>query len=121
MEFRIETASPEQRRPKPTDENSLGFGKLYSDHMFTMRWTSDDGWGEPTVKPFANLELSPASLVLHYGQTIFEGLKAYRNRAGTVNLFRAADNAKRFNPLRRAPRSSGSRSRHLHRSHRATA
>ena len=73
MEFRIETASPEQRRPKPTDESSLGFGKIYSDHMFTMRWTSDGGWGEPTVKPFANLELSPASLVLHYGQTIFEG------------------------------------------------
>ncbi|MDD9982675.1 MAG: aminotransferase class IV, partial [Gammaproteobacteria bacterium] len=97
MDFRIETASPEQRRPKPTDENSLGFGKIYSDHMFTMRWTSDGGWGEPTVTPFANLDLSPASLVLHYGQTIFEGLKAYRNRKGTVNLFRAADNCARFN------------------------
>ena len=88
---------PEQRRAKPTDENSLGFGKIYSDHMFTMRWSSDGGWGEPTVRPFANLELSPASLVLHYGQTIFEGLKAYRNQGGTVNLFRAADNAERFN------------------------
>ena len=61
MDFRIETVPPEQRRPKPTDENSLGFGKIYSDHMFTMRWTSHGGWGEPTVKPFANLELSPAS------------------------------------------------------------
>ena len=97
MDFRIETVPPEQRRPKPTDENSLGFGKIYSDHMFTMRWTSDGGWGEPAVKPFANLDLSPASLVLHYGQTIFEGLKAYRNRKGTVNLFRAADNCARFN------------------------
>ena len=97
MDFRIETVSPGQRRPKPTDENSLGFGKIYSDHMFTMRWTSDGGWGEPTIRPFANLELSPASLVLHYGQTIFEGLKAYRNQKGTVNLFRAADNGARFN------------------------
>ena len=97
MDFRIETAPPEQRRPKPTDESSLGFGKIYSDHMFTMRWTSDGGWSEPTVGPFADLALSPASLVLHYGQTIFEGLKAYRNRKGTVNLFRAADNAARFN------------------------
>ena len=97
MEFRIETASREQRRPKPTHENALGFGKIYSDHMFMMRWTFDGGWGEPTVTPFANLELSPASLVLHYGQTIFEGLKAYRNQKGTVNLFRAADNAERFN------------------------
>ena len=97
MNFRIETVPPGQRRPKPADESSLGFGKIYSDHMFTMRWTSHDGWGDPTVTPFANLELSPASLVLHYGQTIFEGLKAYRNRKGTVNLFRAADNAARFN------------------------
>ena len=97
MDFRIEPAPPEQRRPKPADENALGFGKIYSDHMFTMRWTSDGGWSDPTVKPFADLVLSPASLVLHYGQTIFEGLKAYRNRKGTVNLFRAADNAARFN------------------------
>ena len=99
MDFRIEPAKPEQRRPKPTDESSLGFGKIYSDHMFTMRWTSDGGWSDPTVGPFSNLNLSPASLVLHYGQTIFEGLKAYRNRGrpGTVNLFRAADNAARFN------------------------
>ncbi len=97
MDFRIKTVPPEQRRPKPADENSLGFGRIYSDHMFTMRWTSHGGWDEPTIQPFANLELSPAALVLHYGQTIFEGLKAYRNRAGTVNLFRAADNCERFN------------------------
>ena len=99
MDFRIEPAAPEQRRPKPTDEGSLGFGKIYSDHMFTMRWTPDGGWSDPTVRPFSNLDLSPASLVLHYGQTIFEGLKAYRNRGrpGMVNLFRAADNAARFN------------------------
>ena len=97
MDFRIEPAAPEQRRPKPADEGSLGFGRIYSDHMFTMRWTSDGGWGEPRVGPFSDLAMSPASLVLHYGQTIFEGLKAYRNRRGTVNLFRAADNAARFN------------------------
>ena len=97
MDFRIEPAPPEQRRPKPAYESSLGFGRLYSDHMFTMRWTSDGGWSDPTVKPFADLVMSPAALVLHYGQTIFEGLKAYRNRKGTVNLFRMADNAARFN------------------------
>ena len=97
MDFRIEPAPPEQRRPKPADESSLGFGRIYSDHMFTMRWTSEGGWSDPVVKPFADLAMSPAALVLHYGQTIFEGLKAYRNRKGTVNLFRAADNAARFN------------------------
>jgi len=97
MDFRIKTVPPGQRRPKPANEDSLGFGKIYSDHMFTMRWTADGGWGEPTIQPFADLELSPAALVLHYGQTIFEGLKAYRNRRGTVNLFRAAENCVRFN------------------------
>jgi len=97
VDFRIEPATPEQRRPKPTDEGSLGFGKIYSDHMFAMRWTADGGWSDPSVRPFSSLDLSPASLVLHYGQTIFEGLKAYRNQRGTVNLFRAADNAARFN------------------------
>ena len=96
MDFRIDPAAPGQRRPKPTDEGALGFGKIYSDHMFTMRWTSDGGWERGHVKAFENLDLSPASLVLHYGQTIFEGLKAYRNGRGTVNLFRAEDNAARF-------------------------
>ena len=117
MDFRIEPAKPEQRRPKPTDESSLGFGKIYSDHMFTMRWTSDGGWSDPAVAPFSNLDLSPASLVLHYGQTIFEGLKAYRNRNrdGTVNLFRAADNAGAFQLLGGAPRSARGGPGHLRR------
>ncbi|MBF2759392.1 MAG: branched-chain amino acid aminotransferase [Ectothiorhodospiraceae bacterium AqS1] len=97
MEFRIEIAPPEIRRPKPTDESALGFGRIYSDHMFTMRWTEQGGWTDPTVRPFSDLKLSPASLVLHYSQTIFEGLKAYRNPKGNVNLFRPKDNAARFN------------------------
>ncbi len=97
MEFRIEVAPPEIRRPKPTDESALGFGRIYSDHMFTMRWTDGGGWTDPTVRPFSDLKLSPASLVLHYSQTIFEGLKAYRNPVGNTNLFRPRDNASRFN------------------------
>ena len=96
MTFPIETVSPEARRPKPTDESSLGFGKIYSDHMFTMKWSPDTGWVDAKVVPFGELTLSPAALVLHYGQTIFEGLKAYRNEKGMVNLFRARDNAERF-------------------------
>ena len=100
MDFRIEPATPEQRRPKPTDESSLGFGKIYSDHMFTMRWTSDGGWSDPTVRPFSNLDLSPGfsrpcTTVRRYSR----GSRRTRNRgrSGTVNLFRAADNAARFN------------------------
>ncbi len=96
MTFPIEMVPPDARRPKPTDESSLGFGKIYSDHMFTMTWTPDTGWTGAKVGPFKELTLSPAALVLHYGQTIFEGLKAYRNAKGTVNLFRARDNAERF-------------------------
>ena len=76
MDFTFEKVSDGARRPKPTDENALGFGRIYSDHMFLMRWTAASGWSEPTIAPFENLSLSPAALVLHYGQTIFEGLKA---------------------------------------------
>jgi branched-chain amino acid aminotransferase len=96
MNFTIEPVAEEARRPKPKDESKLGFGKLYSDHMFSMRWTPDTGWADARVEAFQDLQLSPAALVLHYGQTIFEGLKAYRNPNGTVNLFRAKDNAARF-------------------------
>ncbi|MBT6277888.1 MAG: branched-chain amino acid aminotransferase [Chromatiales bacterium] len=96
MDFTIDTVAASARRPKPTDESSLGFGKLYSDHMFTMRWTPDSGWVAPTIGAFENLSLSPAALVLHYGQTVFEGLKAYRNPEGSVNLFRPENNAARF-------------------------
>ena len=96
MNITIEPVALENRRPKPADESKLGFGKIYSDHMFTMRWTADGGWSDARVGAFDDLSLSPAALVLHYGQTVFEGLKAYPNPNGTVNLFRARDNAARF-------------------------
>ena len=96
MNITIEPVALENRRPKPADESKLGFGKIYSDHMFTMRWTADGGWSDERVGAFDDLSLSPAALVLHYGQTVFEGLKAYPNPNGTVNLFRARDNAARF-------------------------
>ena len=76
MKFETELVAPDARRTRPTDESSLGFGKIYSDHMFVMRWTPDTGWTDAKVQPFQNFSLSPAALVLHYGQTIFEGLKA---------------------------------------------
>lgn len=85
------------RRAKPTDESKLGFGKIYSDHMFTMDWTEDGGWQDATIGPYRPFELDPATLVFHYGQAIFEGLKAYRTDNGSINLFRAENNAERFN------------------------
>jgi branched-chain amino acid aminotransferase len=65
--------------------------------MFTMQWTPRTGWTDATVARYAPLSMQPASLVFHYGQTIFEGLKAYRNQHGSFHLFRAGENLKRFN------------------------
>ena len=97
MEFKIDPVPSSERRAKPTDESQLGFGKIYSDHMFSCKWTPETGWSEARVEGFGPLALSPAALVLHYGQTIFEGLKAYRNQKGSINLFRADQNFERFN------------------------
>lgn len=97
MDIRIEALADSERRAKPTDETKLGFGKIYSDHMFSMHWTPDSGWTDARVHGYGPMQMEPASLVLHYGQTIFEGLKAYRNQHGTINLFRPEKNLERFN------------------------
>ncbi|HET6259740.1 MAG TPA: branched chain amino acid aminotransferase, partial [Pseudonocardia sp.] len=73
-----------------------GFGRYFSDHMVTIRWTVDRGWHEPAVLPYGPLMLNPASMVLHYGQEIFEGLKAYRQPDGSIASFRPDANAARF-------------------------
>jgi branched-chain amino acid aminotransferase len=97
MKFKTLPVPDKERRAKPKDESKLGFGKIYSDHMFTARWTPTGGWEQGVVKKYGSLDLAPAALVLHYGQTIFEGLKAYRNQHGTINLFRPLKNLERFN------------------------
>lgn len=84
-------------KPKPADESSLGFGKVFTDHMFIMEYTHDKGWQNPRIQPYQKLMMDPASSVFHYAQEIFEGLKAYRSTDGGVNLFRARENCKRFN------------------------
>jgi len=97
MNITIQRVPERERKPKPQDESKLGFGKVYSDHMFTMQWSSERGWHNPVIGKYGPLQLDPATLVFHYGQTIFEGLKAYRTQQGTVNLFRPDRNAARFN------------------------
>jgi branched-chain amino acid aminotransferase len=77
------------------DFNNLPFGKHFSDHMFEMDY-KDGKWGEPTIVPFKNLSLHPATSALHYGQSIFEGLKAQRGIDGDILIFRPDMNAKRF-------------------------
>lgn len=82
---------------KPQDESKLGFGKVFTDHMFIMDWDREGGWHDARIVPFQNLELHPAATVLHYGLEIFEGLKAYRTQDGRVQLFRPMENALRMN------------------------
>mgnify|MGYP000486255781 CR=1 FL=1 len=73
-----------------------GFGKVFTDHMVTIRWTLDRGWHDAEVRARAPITLDPAAAVLHYGQEIFEGLKAYNFHDGSITLFRAEQNARRF-------------------------
>jgi len=97
MEIRVNPAGPDRLKPKPADESSLGFGDLFTDHMFLMNYEKGRGWYDPRIVPYGNLVLDPAAMGLHYGQEIFEGLKAYRGRDGRLYLFRAPDNFRRMN------------------------
>ncbi|MBQ7810276.1 MAG: branched chain amino acid aminotransferase, partial [Clostridia bacterium] len=83
-------------KEKP-DQSKLGFGKIFTDHMFIMDYTEGKGWHDPRIEPYHNLSLSPASMVFHYGQEMFEGLKAYRGADGKARLFRPDMNGKRTN------------------------
>ncbi len=95
MNIKIEkTQNPKQ---KPDFKSALGFGKIFTDHMFVMNYTEGQGWHDARIVPYANLELSPASMVFHYGQEMFEGLKAYKGDDGKTRLFRPEMNAKRAN------------------------
>ena len=84
-------------KAKPAPGQKLGFGKIFTDHMFIMNYTEGKGWHDPRIEPFHNISLSPAAMVYHYGQEMFEGLKAYKGADGSVYLFRPDMNAKRTN------------------------
>ena len=73
-----------------------GFGQHFTDHMVTIRWNREKGWHDAEVGPYSTLALDPAAMVLHYGQAIFEGLKAYRQPDGSIASFRPEANAERF-------------------------
>ena len=73
-----------------------GFGKYFTDHMVTIDWDQEHGWHNAQVTAHHNLELPPATSVLHYGQAIFEGIKAYRQPDGSIKTFRPEENAARF-------------------------
>ena len=95
MEIRIEkTKNP---KVKPTDESKLGFGNYYTDHMFIMNYDEGQGWHDARIVPYGPIELDPAAMCLHYGQEVFEGLKAYRCADGEIRLFRPDKNMARLN------------------------
>ncbi len=79
------------------ESSGLGFGTVFSDYMFNMDYNREQGWHNPRIEPYAPISMDPSSMVLHYGQTIFEGLKAYRTESGAVQLFRPKDNFSRLN------------------------
>ena len=88
------TAAPKE---KPQDESKLGFGKIFTDHMFMMDYAEGKGWYNGRIVPFGPIPLHPASTVLHYGAEIFEGMKAYRAADGSIRMFRPMENIKRLN------------------------
>lgn len=85
------------QNPKEKQTENLGFGKVFTDHMFVMDYERGKGWYNARIIPFDNLTLHPAATVFHYGAEIFEGLKAYRTADGSVQLFRPIENVRRMN------------------------
>ena len=87
----IKFIKSENLKAKPQDQSKLGFGKIFTDYMFTMEYNPKEGWHNPTVRPYENLSFDPATTFIHYGQAFFEGMKAY-NAVDGVRLFRPCDN-----------------------------
>lgn len=87
------TKTPKQ---KPQDETKLGFGKIFTDHMFIMNYDEGQGWHDARIVPYAPIVLDPSASVFHYAQECFEGLKAYRTADGRIQLFRPDCNAQRM-------------------------
>ena len=94
LDIRIEKTTSPKAKP---DSSNLGFGKIFTDHMFVMNYTEGKGWHDARIVPYANLSLAPSAMVFHYGQEMFEGLKAYKGADGKARLFRPDMNAKRTN------------------------
>jgi len=94
----VVTRNPEARSSKERAAilANPGFGTNFTDHMVDIRWTVDGGWHQPRVQPYGPITLDPAAAVLHYGQEIFEGMKAYRHEDGSVWTFRPEQNAARM-------------------------
>ena len=97
MKYDIKVTLTQSPKEKPQDESKLGFGKIFTDHMFLMDYNVETGWTDARIVPFGPLPIHPASTVLHYGAEVFEGMKAYRTADGAIQLFRPMENVRRLN------------------------
>ncbi len=92
----METILTKNKKDKIKD-SELGFGQMFTDHMFMMKYTEGKGWYDKQICPYQNFSLDPSTTVFHYGQAVFEGMKAYKNEQGEIRLFRPLENFKRIN------------------------
>lgn len=96
MSLQIKIEKTKFPKPKPNQDN-LGFGQYFTDHMFIMNYTEGKGWHDPRIVPYGPIPFEPSTMVFHYGQAVFEGLKAYKTADGRVLLFRPRKNMERIN------------------------
>ncbi len=93
QEIKLElTKNPKE---KPADQSKLGFGRIFTDHMYVMDYHEGQGWHDPKIIPYQPISLEPSAMVFHYAQEMFEGLKAYHTQDGRVLLFRPDRNIQR--------------------------
>ncbi len=92
----LTVSKTEHLKQKP-DDSKLDFGTIFTDHMFNMDYHPEKGWYNPRIEPYAPFNMEPSTMVLHYGQAVFEGLKAFRTDSGKIQLFRPRDNFSRMN------------------------
>ena len=94
MQLTITKAKKLKEHP---NDDSLSFGTIFTDHMFNMDYNPEQGWHNPRIEPYSPINLDPSTMVLHYGQAIFEGLKAFNTESGGIQMFRPKENISRFN------------------------
>ncbi len=97
LNITLKKASRTELKKKPASGSALGFGKILTDHMFLMDYDEGKGWHHPRIEPYHPFSIDPATLVLHYGQEVFEGMKAYHWKNGEIVLFRPRLNYERLN------------------------
>lgn len=97
-EITIKLSENLKEKPNP---DTLGFGSIFTDHLFKMEYNPQEGWHDPVIEPYAPIQMDPSNMVLHYGQETFEGMKAYKNYRNEVYLFRPEMNARRLNQSNR--------------------